>query len=68
MASRITSCEIHDINLGASLRFYWNGHVLNIYMYFSFHICLKTFCSCRTCNFGVYLVDVDNKKLGFILP
>ena len=34
MASRITSCEIHDVNLGASLRFYWNGCVLNIYMYF----------------------------------
>lgn len=68
MASRITSCEIHEVNLGASLRFYWNGHVLNMYMYFFFHICLKTFCSCRTFNFGAYLVDVDNEKLGFILP
>lgn len=68
MASRITSCEIHEVNLGASLRFYWNGRVLNIYMYFFFHIHLKTFCSCRTFNFRTYLVDVDNKKLGFILP
>ena len=68
MVSRITSCEIHEVTLGVSLKFHWNGHVLNICMSFFSHVCLKNFCSCRTFNFGAYLVDVDNKKLGFMLP